>query len=444
MKSRFVWVSALTLAILATSQTPALPVTNGLVVITSRTACDSLYRQISSSTLYDADDFKGPGAFSPGDAAMAALLQDYGYSTRLVPEWLLATSLVDPQGVYSSYLPAYFGPPAEAPDWILGGAGGPTKTGDTNADYAAQLVIVSGSGSSFDIPPPNIRGIPIIMAEHTCLADAVRNQHASIYMYEMGGTGANTGDSSAATYPADPYVLYMKVTAAGKAHPIMQGIPLDAQDRVKIWRDPYPEENAHVPAGGKPNWRYSWLRVNLDPGLATPTTVPAGTSVLGLQASDPNYAVFAVMDAGGTLAPVTDGASPWFGRTTAPSRLVHLFVNERGSGDSRRAFNCLTDIGKVIFIRTCKWAMGETLTPYQPLNIIRVSQLGGQKIMLEWDGTATKNYKVLATQTLLDMPGNSNWQTVVEDIPGTNGSTSVKLDISGGTQYAFLRVAPVP
>ena len=34
-------------------------------------------------------------------------------------------------------------------------------------------------------------------------------------------------------------------------HPIMQGIPLDAQNRVKIWRDPYPDENAHVLASAQ-------------------------------------------------------------------------------------------------------------------------------------------------------------------------------------------------
>ena len=442
MKGRFAWAGALALAVTVGSQLQTLGVTNGFVVVTTRTACDALYRQISSSTLYDSDDFKGPGAFSPGDAAMATLLQDYGYSTRLVPEWLLATTLVDPQGTYSAALPSYFGPPAEAPDWIYGGAGGPTKTADTNADYAAQLVIVSGSGSSFDIPPPNTRGIPIIMGEHSCVADAVRNQHSAIYMYDMAGTGSNTGDSSSTTPPADPYVLYMKVTTAGKAHPIMQGIPLDAQDRVKIWRDPYPEENAHVPTGGKPNWRYSWLRVNLDPTLAQPTTVPAGTTVLGLYASDTNYAVFAVTTNGGAIAPIGDARHPWFGRTTAPSHLVHFFCNERGSGDSRRAFNNLTDIAKVIFIRTCKWAMGEALPPYQGIGLIQVSKLSGSQIQLEWAGTATKNYKILGTTDLFSKPWY--WQTVAEDIKGLDGTVTAKLDISGGTQYAYLRVTPVP
>jgi hypothetical protein len=438
MKSRFVWASVLTLAVLATSQNQTPGVTNGLVIITSRTASDSLYRQISSSTLYDADDFKGPGVFSPGDATMAALLQDNGYSTRLVPEWLLSRGLVDPQGVYSGTLPAYFSTAPDffglAPDYIYGGAGGPTKAGDTNNAYSAALVIVSGSGSSFDMPPPNTNGIGIIMGEHSCIGDRSLNGKSSIYMYSAIQSGDVAG-----TAPGD--VQYMKVI--DPTHPIMQGIPLDAQGRVKIWRDPYPEENAHVPVGGKPNYVYSWLTVNLDPALPVPVVVAPGTKVLGVLATDNNRAVFAVMDVGGAFGlTIPDG--PWAGLTTSPSRLVHFFANERGSGDSRRAFNCLTEIGKVIFLRTCKWAMGETLTPYQPLGIIRVSQLGAQKIMLEWDGSSTKNYKILATQNLLGASNLSNWQTVTQDIPGTNGPTSVRLDVSGGTQYAFLRVAPMP
>jgi hypothetical protein len=37
-----------------------------------------------------------------------------------------------------------------------------------------------------------------------------------------------------------------------------------------------------------------------------------------------------------------------------------------------------------------------------------------------------------------------SWQTVAEDIAGVNGEVAVTLDISGGPQYAFLRVLPVP
>ena len=374
MKKRFAWASALTLAGITTSQTQALGVTNGLIVITSRTASDALYRQISSSTLYDADDYRGPGVFSPGDTAMAALLQENGYSTRLVPEWLLSHSLVDTQGVYSAALPAYF---AVAPnyyglaaDFIYGGGGGPTKPGDTNNAYSASLVIISGSGSAFDMPPPNTNGIGIIMGEHTCIGDRSLNGKSSIYMYStirsVDVTGTALGDAQ-----------YMKVL--DPTHPILQGIPLDAQGRVKIWRDPYPEENAHVPSGGKANYQYSWLTVDLAPTNVPPTVAAPGTKVLGVLGSDPNRAVFAVMDKGGSFG-LTIPEGPWSSRTTSPSRLVHFFANERGSADSRRAFSCLTDIGKVIFIRTCKWAMGEALQPYQGFGIVQITPPTGQRI----------------------------------------------------------------
>ena len=242
MKSRFVWDSALALAMFASSEIPTLGTTNGLIVITSRTACDSLYRQISSSQLYDADDIKGPGAFSPGDAAMAALLQDYGYSTRLIPEWLLATTLVDPQGLYVGYLAGYYydsvtPAPAGAPDMIYGGAGGPTKPFDTNNDYATPLVIVSGSGSSFDIPPPNTRGIPIIMGEHSCVADATRNQHSAIYMYGMNGTGSNTGDSSLAGASVRPGLAPVTATVRRmvKSPSVAVNVSKSGSATIRMW-----------------------------------------------------------------------------------------------------------------------------------------------------------------------------------------------------------------
>jgi hypothetical protein len=129
---------------------------------------------------------------------------------------------------------------------------------------------------------------------------------------------------------------------------------------------------------------------------------------------------------------------------SAPSRLVHLFVNERGSGESRRAFNCLTDLGKVIFIRTCKWAMGESLQPYQGLGYIQVSKLSGSQIQLAWTGTSTKNYKIIGSTSLLTP--TRDWQTVAQDVPGVDAPslTIAKLDISTAPQYAFLSVTPVP
>src|SRR5207249_11212262 len=124
MKNRLVWPSALALAVLVASPIETKALTNGCIVITTRTASDALWRQISSSTLWDADDFMGPGTISPGDAAMQALLQDYGYITRVIPEWLLRPEAVDPCGVYSGLTPQYW----------YGGGGGPTKPNDTNAN----------------------------------------------------------------------------------------------------------------------------------------------------------------------------------------------------------------------------------------------------------------------------------------------------------------------
>jgi len=66
------------------------------------------------------------------------------------------------------------------------------------------------------------------------------------------------------------------------------------------------------------------------------------------------------------------------------------------------------------------------------------------QIRLEWDGLATRNYKILGTQNLLGPPDFSNWQTVAQDIPGTNGTVSATFDVSHAVQYAFLRVMPVP
>lgn len=424
MKNRFAHASVLTLVVIAISQLQTLGLTNGCIVITTRTASDALYRQISTSTLYDADDYKGPGAFSPGDAAMATLLGDYGYVTRLLPEWLLNPNCYDPNGVYNGLNPEYY----------YGGGGGPTRPADTNYLFAAQLVIVSGSGSSGDMPPPNTNGIPIMMGEHSCLGDNALAQNASIYMYGLKSSGNDTF-----TAPGD--IQYMKVVAPN--HPIMQGIPLDAQGRVKIWRDPYPEENAHIPAGGKLNYKGSWTRVSTN----GTTVVAAGTVIIGLEGGNDNNVVFAVNPAGGALYDGTGGG------TAAPAdfnanhgNLVHLFVNEHGSGDARRAFTALTDLGRIIFIRACKWAMGETLTPYQPLGLIQVSRVNNTQIQLSWAGTSAKNYKVLGTANPGGPDNYLNWQTVAQDIPGVDAPalTTVKLDTSGGPPYAFLRVMPVP
>jgi len=153
-------------------------------------------------------------------------------------------------------------------------------------------------------------------------------------------------------------------------------------------------------------------------------------------------AVFAVMEAGGTLADTTlDLDSQWYNYTTAPSRLAHFFVNEQGgTGQARRCFNCLTVWGRIIFVRTCKWAMSETLAPYQGLGIIDVGQIGGSQLKLSWTPLSNKNYRIEGTTDFV------NWLPIADSI--TNGADPLKvsrtLNIASGPQAAFLRVAALP
>lgn len=441
MKHMSAWAGALALAVFAWSQTDTkaaytnsdgIVISNGVVLITTRTAVDAFWRQQSSSTLWDADDAKGPGVTSPGDAAMGELLGDYGYTVRILPEEVLhyqnnnGTAALDWLGGLNNPL-AYY----------QGGCG--PSSGTSNVLWSAMLVIMSGSGSSADMAPPNTNGIPIITGENAVLGDStagVPASHSELFFYGTGNATKNTSNKTS------PSVDGLYMTVVDTNHPIMKGIPVDAQGRVQIFRAPYPEEALYNTPGGKPNYEISWTCSDCSPGKSIPAP---GLQILGRLSSNTNQVVFAVIDAGGGLADTsTDAASPWFNYTTAPARMVHFFVNEDGSGGIRRAFNALTDIGRVIFVRTCKWAMGETLAPYQPLGLIRVSQLNSSQIQLEWSGAADRNYKILGTGNLLDLGNPARWQTVAQDIPGTNGSVLVKLDISAGPQYAFLRVKPVP
>src|ERR1035441_3187042 len=87
MKNRFVWASALALAIGAISQVETKAaytnmngtvITNGTIIVTTRAAGDGhFFRQSSSSTADDMDDNRGPGC-APGDIAMCELLQEIG------------------------------------------------------------------------------------------------------------------------------------------------------------------------------------------------------------------------------------------------------------------------------------------------------------------------------------------------------------------------------
>ncbi len=425
MKSRVVWALALVLAIMSGFETQAaytnsdgIIITNGVVVITTRTAIDAFWRQQSSSSTWDGDDAAGPGEFSPGDAQMGELLEDYGYTIRMLPERALWWTTTD-----------WLGNPSWPLTYYQGGGGPSANT--SNVLWSAMLVIMSGSGSSGDMAPPNTNGIPIITGEHTTLGDTMTapSSHAELFFYanKKSGNITITGGNGVSGNPG----LYMRVWATN--HAIMQGIPLDSQNRVKIFRDPYPEESLHNAVGGKSNYEISWTAADTSAGASVPAP---GLTVLGtLDAPNTNQVVFAVIDAGGGLSPDTsDIASPWSGYTKSPSRLVQFFVNEGGSGNSRRAFNALTAWGRIIFMRTCKWAMGEALSPYQGFKIIDVGQISAGRLKLTWQDPLRHNYRIEGTTDFM------HWLPIVDSI--TNQSRT--LDVSGAPESLYMRVAALP
>jgi len=403
--------------------------TNGVIMIVTR------YSQDLSWHLEDGDKcdgmvVTGAGQISQGDAAMAELLGDYGYPTRVIIDMELnAGGLYSRPNPYTLFDPnpiAYLGGASSIP------VGAPQY--ETNWNYRACLIIQSGSANSSRAPQLANKGVPYMCGEHVILSDRA-DRYGSIFMYSRENGGS---DDTAGTTLGD--IQYMKVTAAGKLHPIMQGIPLDANDCVKIYRDPYPEEVAasglgHMPAGGNPLWQWDI------PYQRVANAAPC-TTVLGLLGTDDTKAIFAVADPGKLLA-VNQNLGY---AETNTIRMVHYYVSEGGGNSYRRVFNSLSDMGRLIFVRAAKWAMGEALTPYQPLGIIKVARLNATQIQLAWTGTATKNYKILGTASLFGPDNYLKWQTVAQDIPGVNGvdATTAKLDISAGTQYAYLRVMPVP
>ena len=403
MKNRFVWASAVALAITVGVPVRTMAITNGVIVITTRANQDT-----AAASEYLTDE-KGPGMVSPGDVAMLQLLGDHGYTCRLLLDKML-----------SSRAGAFCSAPPDPFPW--------QEVELVNPSFAPALIINSGGSAGADVPPRNTSGVPIVMGEHTTLAD--RANAGSIYMYSNGGE--STDPNGTATAGPSKYMVVVNTT-----HPIMQGIPRDAQGRVKIWRDPYPEENAHLPVGGFENYQYRWCAIPAS--NAAPGTVVLG-EIEGIAGGKDHMAVFSVADVDAILAFNANlGYAP-----TNDARLVHIFVNDTGSNNPRRIFNSLTDLGRVLFVRAAKWAMGETLEPYQPLGLIQTTMVTPSKLQLAWNGSAAKNYKVLAIGDLASANDITKWQTVVQDIPGANGTVSVKLDISNGPQYAFLRVQPVP
>jgi hypothetical protein len=353
----------------------------GVILISTRAPQDTQF-----GTEFYTDE-KGPGMVTPGDAAMAALLGNHGYSCRLILDKLLgegaATIGMDPA---TFLLPV-------------------------NTNMAIDLAIMSGSGASADTPPPPA-DIPIMMGEHVCLG-ANAGRPGSIYMY----TGTASSDPNEGSTP--PATKYMKVIAPD--HPILKGIPLDAQGRVKIFRDRFPQEELHVPTGGKKNYEYRWCtQVAAD---AAPCT-----TVLAVLDGAEDRACFAVAAGGGL-----DGKGDVVNR-----RLVHLFLNENGSGGSRRIFLALTEMGRVIFVRAVKWALGEELAPYNGFKITDVTAVAPHGVKLSWESSTNFLYSLQASADLIA------WQTVLEDIPGADKLATRTLNVEAAPMPLFLRVGALP
>jgi len=375
MKIRF--ATALVLA--AAYTVPLVPPTEaGVILLATRKNQDT-----TLSTEHTSDE-KGPGLVTPGDVGMAALLGDHGYSCRLLLDALLNSS--------AGFDPAVYLNPVDA-------------------NMKIDLVIFSGSSSSADVPPPPA-GVPLMMGEHVTLGNRA-DRVGSIFLYN----GQNSSDPNESLSPAA--TKYMKVIAPD--HPIMKGIPLDAQGRVKIFRDAYPGEESHVPTGGKRNFEYRWCTQAV-------ADAAAGITVLGVLDGAEDRSCFAVADKGGVLA---NGEA-------AAARLVHLFTNENGSGGSRRVFLALTPLGRVLFVRAAQWALGETLAPYQGIRILDVTPAGAGKVSLSWQGSTKASYRIDASTDLV------GWQPVVTDIPGADGTVRRTLDISAAPQSVFLQVAALP
>lgn len=386
MKHNLTWTGALALAACIIGQVEALAQTDGVIFISTRKPQDTQW-----GTEYQTDP-KGPGQVSPGDIAMANLLADHGYSCRVLLDVLLG-----PIGGIADSL------------WIV------TNDYPHMANFMPKLVIISGSSAGADVPPTLDRNVPIMMGEHVTISD--RANQGSIFMYR---NGSDSTDPNSGSNP--PASQYMKIINTN--HPIVQGIPLDSQGRVKIFRDPYPEENLHVAPDGKKNYEYRWCTQRV-------TNAAPGTVVLGVLDGEEFRSCFAVVDIGGELS----------NGVIASNRMVHFFVNENGSGGSRRAFLALTEWGRLLFLRAAQWAMGETLQPYQPLRIKDVTNAGEGRISVSWEGSAKKNYRLLAST---DLSNPSGWQLVSSDIPGADGLITRTLDISAGPQAAFLRVQTLP
>ena len=353
----------------------ALPeVRGGVIIISTRKQQDTGYgtEHISAPL--------GPGQVSPGDVQMGTVLANHGYSFRVLLDTLLQTA---PQDYFTNI----------------------------NTNLNATLLIVSGSSAGADAPPRQ-PDIPAMIGEHTVLAD--RANAGATFMYSGG---SQSTDFNETTTPATS--KYLKIINTN--HPITQGIPVDADGRVKIFREAYPEEDSRIPPNGRRNYEYRYA------AIPASNAAPA-TTVLGVLDGRETYSVFAVAEAGGQLA----------NGTANSARLVHLFTNEGGSGNARRVFLALTEMGQVLFVRAAKWAMGETLTPYTTFRITQANPAPPQGMTMAWESSSRHNYKIQASTNLI------TWQTVVDDLVGLNGTLSQTLNIASGPPVLFFRVAPTP
>ena len=267
MKRQFILSGALALAVGAASQVEiraaytnanGTVIANGTIIITTRAAGDGCFFRQSSSSTFDVDDSRGPGC-TPGDIAMGELLMDNGYSVKLLPDRALHTDAYT-----NAVCRDVFGNPNN-PQLYYDGHPGPAGPGGSyNELLSAMLVVISGSGSSADVAQPNTNGVGIICGENTVLGasdSGVPGSHAEHFFYTHRTSSNKTSPTTNG--------LYMKVV--NPSHPIMQGIPLDPNGRVQIWRDPYPQEDAHVLSpGGLPNYQISWTCADISSGASVP------------------------------------------------------------------------------------------------------------------------------------------------------------------------------
>lgn len=254
---------------------------------------------------------------APGDVAMQILLQDNGVSARVVPDKTFYDLFGDL--------------------WI---------DTDTGEEFPVDLAILSGSSGSGDVPSVSTlfeKGIGIMMGEHVCIAQ--EDKPGSIKMYE--GTSEAHKDLRTSDI--------RKIKIVNKEHPITQGIETDADGFIQVFHDPYPNEGVFTgwfnsspkQIVAKDGLYENRLTLGAK-SLAAPGTVILAEIPVEFAPSEDMVVCLAVLDKGSKLA---DG-------TVSTSRLVQWITNEEGSGGPHRNFLALNAVGRTLFVRACRWAMG--------------------------------------------------------------------------------------